>query len=63
MFLIVYNIGTWKSNLLGKSKKEDTTMTEEIKAALETLFNTILEFVKKILKVELPEIDIDAIIG
>ena len=37
-------------------------MTEEIKAALESLFDQIIAFVKSILKVELPEINLDEIL-
>ncbi len=37
-------------------------MTDAIKAAIESLINEIIAFVKSILKVELPEVDLDAIL-
>ena len=37
-------------------------MTDAIKAALESLFDQIIAFVKSILAVELPEINLDEIL-
>ena len=37
-------------------------MTDAIKAALESIINEIIAFVKSILKVELPQINLDEIL-